>query len=82
VQRRQRRERNIVFRTLQALCSARIPPEGDPMIEKQHEGVTADETVENARKAYTTPTLVDFGSFTEITQGTFAGVGPDSGVYS
>ena len=37
---------------------------------------------ENNRKPYVTPTLVDFGSCAEITQGTFAGVGADSGVYS
>jgi hypothetical protein len=34
------------------------------------------------RKPYVTPTLTDFGSCAEITQGTFAGVGPDSGIYS
>jgi hypothetical protein len=34
------------------------------------------------RKSYTTPTLTDFGSCAEITQGTFAGVGADNGVYS
>jgi hypothetical protein len=40
------------------------------------------DAVQTDRKAYNTPTLTDFGSFAEITQGTFAGVGPDSGVYS
>lgn len=34
------------------------------------------------RKPYVAPTLTDFGSFSEITQGTFAGVGADNGVYS
>ncbi|HEV7427000.1 MAG TPA: lasso RiPP family leader peptide-containing protein [Thermoanaerobaculia bacterium] len=34
------------------------------------------------RKEYVTPSLTDFGSFAEITQGTFAGVGVDNGVYS
>lgn len=34
------------------------------------------------RKAYNTPTLTDFGSFAELTHGTLAGIGPDSGVYS
>jgi hypothetical protein len=35
-----------------------------------------------ARKAYVPPTLTDFGSLTELTRGTFAGTGADSGVYS
>lgn len=39
-------------------------------------------TQENERKQYVTPTLTDFGSCAEITQGTFAGVGADSGIYS
>lgn len=34
------------------------------------------------RKPYTSPTLTDFGSCAELTQGTFAGVGVDNGVYS
>jgi hypothetical protein len=34
------------------------------------------------RKAYVTPTLTDFGSCAEVTQGTFAGLGPDGGSYS
>lgn len=42
----------------------------------------APETAEAERKTYTTPTLTDFGSFAEITQGTFAGVGADAGIYS
>ena len=42
----------------------------------------ATETVQSDRKPYVTPTLTDFGSFSEITQGTFAGVGADSGIYS
>jgi hypothetical protein len=33
-------------------------------------------------KTYNTPTLTDFGSFSEITQGTFAGVGGDNVSYS
>ena len=40
------------------------------------------ENVQADRKSYVTPTLTDFGSFSEITQGTFAGVGADSGIYS
>jgi len=40
------------------------------------------ETAQAERKTYNTPTLTDFGSFTEITQGTFAGVGADAAVYS
>jgi hypothetical protein len=40
------------------------------------------ETAQQDRKPYTTPALTDFGSFAEITQGTFAGVGADSGIYS
>jgi hypothetical protein len=34
------------------------------------------------RKTYVAPTLTDFGSFSEITQGTFGGVGVDNTVYS
>lgn len=41
--------------------------------------VTAEEV---DRKPYSTPTLADFGSCAELTQGTFAGVGPDNGIYS
>ena len=37
---------------------------------------------ETERKPYVTPTLIDFGSCAEITQGTFAGVGADNGIYS
>jgi len=40
------------------------------------------ETTQAERKPYVAPTLTDFGSFAEITQGTFAGVGADSGIYS
>jgi hypothetical protein len=40
------------------------------------------DSVQAERKAYNTPTLTDFGSFAEITQGTFAGVGPDNTIYS
>ena len=36
----------------------------------------------DARKTYVSPTLTDFGSCAEITKGTFAGVGADSGIYS
>jgi len=36
----------------------------------------------DTRKEYVTPSLTDFGSFAEITQGTFAGVGADNGIYS
>jgi hypothetical protein len=42
----------------------------------------ATETVQMDRKTYVTPTLTDFGSFAEITQGTFAGVGADNTIYS
>jgi hypothetical protein len=42
----------------------------------------SNEATQTEKKSYTTPTLTDFGSFTEITQGTFAGVGADSGIYS
>lgn len=41
---------------------------------------TSIPTQEN-RKPYVAPTLTDFGSCAEITQGTFAGVGADA-VYS
>lgn len=42
--------------------------------------VTETQTAE--RKPYVTPTLTDFGSCAELTQGTFAGVGADNGIYS
>ena len=35
-----------------------------------------------ARRPYVAPTLTDFGPVAELTQGTFAGVGVDSGIYS
>ena len=38
--------------------------------------------VQVERKPYSTPTLTDFGSCADLTQGTFAGVGADNGVYS
>jgi len=46
------------------------------------EETNVNPTQENDRKPYVTPTLTDFGSCAEITQGTFAGVGADNGVYS
>lgn len=39
------------------------------------------EEVTTERKPYSTPTLTDFGSFAEITQGDANG-GPDFGLYS
>jgi hypothetical protein len=42
--------------------------------------VTTD-TVPAERKTYVAPTLTDFGSFSEITQG-LSGVGVDNTVYS
>ncbi len=41
--------------------------------------ITAEQT---ERKPYVAPTLTDFGSFADLTQGTFAGVGADNGIYS
>ncbi|MDQ3280046.1 MAG: hypothetical protein M3Q69_01390 [Acidobacteriota bacterium] len=45
---------------------------------------TQNETPQSTaeRKPYVTPTLTDFGSCAEITQGTFLGSGPDNGAYS
>ena len=40
------------------------------------------ETVQTVRKTYNTPTLTDFGSFAELTHGTFANNGADNVVYS
>jgi hypothetical protein len=40
------------------------------------------DSAQTDRKVYSTPTLTDFGSFAEITQGTFAGVGVDNATYS
>ncbi|HYC89057.1 MAG TPA: lasso RiPP family leader peptide-containing protein [Thermoanaerobaculia bacterium] len=34
------------------------------------------------RKVYTSPTLTDFGSFAEITQGSVGTSGADGGIYS
>jgi len=58
-----------------------IPEESRPQDHPTPETVSP-EASEAERKPYTTPTLTDFGSVTEITQGTFAGVGADSGIYS
>jgi hypothetical protein len=54
-------------------------PEKEPRMEETTKEVTA---AADDRKSYVTPTLTDFGSCAEITQGTFAGVGADSGIYS
>lgn len=40
------------------------------------------ETAQAERKTYHTPTLTDFGSFAELTHGTFAGGGTDNSIYS
>ena len=37
---------------------------------------------EPERKPYVAPTLTDFGTCADLTQGTFAGVGGDNGTYS
>jgi hypothetical protein len=42
---------------------------------------TVAETIAAERKPYSTPTLTDFGSFAEITQGA-VNVGADIGIYS
>ncbi|HEX6099717.1 MAG TPA: lasso RiPP family leader peptide-containing protein [Thermoanaerobaculia bacterium] len=42
---------------------------------------TVAETMPAERKPYSTPTLTDFGSFAEITQGA-VNVGADIGIYS
>ena len=41
----------------------------------------AQEAAQSERKPYSTPTLNDFGSFAEITQGAI-NTGPDIGIYS
>ena len=41
----------------------------------------AEEVTQTERKPYSTPTLTDFGSFAEITQGA-DNIGPDIGIYS
>ena len=51
------------------------------MDQKQTNPVST-EPVQGERKKYESPALTDFGSFADITQGTLAGVGADSGVYS
>jgi hypothetical protein len=36
----------------------------------------------NERRPYITPTLIDYGAIAELTEGSYAGVGTDFGVYS
>ena len=43
--------------------------------------IIASEAAQSERKAYSTPTLTDFGSFAEITQGAI-NTGSDIGIYS
>jgi hypothetical protein len=48
---------------------------------------TEEPAVENngeagERRAYVAPTLIDYGAVADLTEGTFAGVGVDNGVYS
>lgn len=43
--------------------------------------IVAEDGTQTERKLYSTPTLTDFGSFAEITQGA-ANIGPDLGAYS
>ena len=43
---------------------------------------TATEASQMERKPYSTPTLTDFGSFAEITQGAAGAAATDAGVYS
>jgi hypothetical protein len=47
----------------------------DNAVEQPHENAVP-------RKPYAAPTMTDFGSVEELTRGTFAGVGADSGIYS
>lgn len=49
-------------------------------MEQTRPTITAEQETE--RKPYAAPTLIDFGSCAEITQGTLMGVGADSGIYS
>jgi hypothetical protein len=51
---------------------------GDIRMEETQSGTPIEET----RKEYVAPTLTDFGSFAEITQGAFANSGVDNGSYS
>lgn len=43
--------------------------------------IVAEEVTQTERKPYSTPTLTDFGSFAEITQGAI-NTGTDIGIYS
>lgn len=47
---------------------------------EQINDATIDQQTE--RKTYVVPTLIDFGSCAEITQGTFTGLGVDNANYS
>ncbi|HTE44255.1 MAG TPA: hypothetical protein VK636_03335 [Gemmatimonadaceae bacterium] len=47
------------------------------------EAQAADGTGEaGERRAYVAPTLIDYGAIDELTEGTFAGIGVDFGIYS
>lgn len=50
----------------------------------EHTSITpvSTDTVPAERKTYVAPTLTDFGSFSEITQGGFSGTGSDNSSYS
>lgn len=43
--------------------------------------IVAEDATQTERKLYSTPTLTDFGSFAEITQGAI-NTGSDIGIYS
>lgn len=50
-------------------------------MEQSNETPIVQEATPSERKPYTTPTLTDFGSFEDITQGAI-NVGGDIGIYS
>jgi hypothetical protein len=68
----------LLFRTIEKAIVRDAKPAGDLNMEEMN---TAS-AIETERKQYVAPTLTDFGSCAELTQGTFAGVGVDNGVYS
>jgi hypothetical protein len=51
-------------------------------MDRNFEPTVNDSAPQPERKPYSTPTLTDFGSFAEITQGNAGNAGTDNVVYS
>jgi hypothetical protein len=70
------------FRFGSKIAALQTSSTGDLKMDQTTNAPVSHDSVQAERKAYSTPTLTDFGSFAEITQGTFAGLGPDNAIYS